>query len=266
MHRPDSKPTTVQFFRKLIRKSFLDIAGKFAVPSAGIHILNGHYLSRDTGDPQRFHDLLRQLQKQCRLIRIEEAVEMIAGHESPTEPCVAFTFDDGLDEHASAIAPVLEQFNINAAFFINPGFMDGDLSYRANFQDKVILTPGKVPMTWDQVMELQQRGHIIGSHGQNHLRLNTDDMDMINRELLVSKQTIEQHTGVPCIYFAYPYGGMADLSATALGMAQQHYHYIFSQSDHWRYHSFHGAVINRRHFEPFWPEEHIRYFLSVKKT
>lgn len=251
-----------QFFRKIV----LDLAGKFAKPAPGIHILNGHYLSRDTGDPQRFHDLLRHLQKQCSLVRIEEAVSLIVNRAKVNEPLVAFTFDDGFKEHATSIAPVIEEFGINAAFFINPGFIDGDAGYRKNFLKNIVMTPHKSPMTWEQIRELQQRGHIIGSHGQDHRRLNTDDLDMIDRELLVSKQTIEQHTGVPCIYFAYPYGGMADLSATALGMAQQRYRYIFSQSDHRRYHSFHGTVINRRHFEPFWPEEHVRYFLSVKKT
>ena len=27
-----------------------------------------------------------------------------------------------------------------------------------------------------------------------------------------------------------------------------------------------GEVINRRHIEPYWPKNHIKYFLSFKKN
>lgn len=34
-----------------------------------------------------------------------------------TRPAVAFTFDDGFDDCYHEIAPVLDEFNVNAAFY-----------------------------------------------------------------------------------------------------------------------------------------------------
>ena len=251
--------------RRSLRKLYLDIFGSLSSPARGVHILNAHYLSPQSADPVLFYDLLNNLRQSCNLIRIENAVRNISSHSLIKEPCVAFTFDDGFEEQATAIAPVLENFGINAAFFINPGFIDGDEEYRKNYKENIVLTPGKKPMTWDQINALRQNGHIIGSHGQDHIRLNINDPGLISRELLISKQIIETRTGAPCEYFAYSYGGMNDLSAAALSIAQKHYNYIFSQSDHHHYFSFDGKVINRRHFEPFWPLSHVKYFLGVRK-
>ena len=80
-----------------------------------------------------FRRLLNSLVRECRLIRIEEAVDRITKGDLPAEPCVAFTFDDGFEEHYNGIAPVLEEFGINAAFFILPGFIGGDEEYRDHY-------------------------------------------------------------------------------------------------------------------------------------
>ena len=41
--------------------------------------------------------------------------------------------------------------------------------------------------------------------------------------------------------------------------------YVFAQSVYKKYFSFDGKVINRRHFEPFWPISHMYYFLGCNK-
>jgi peptidoglycan/xylan/chitin deacetylase (PgdA/CDA1 family) len=252
--------------RKTLRKLVLDLFGTFAKPARGVHILNGHYLSRTNGQAGVFQAQLSSLQKMCRLIRIEEAVSLIVNQAKVNEPLVAFTFDDGFEECATGIAPVLESFNINAAFFINPNFIDGDSAYRDDFLTNIVDTPIKRPMTWEQIGELHKRGHVIGSHALDHVRLLMDDPAILNLQLQKSRQIIEAKINAPCEYFAYPFGGMHDLSDTALALARKQYKYIFSQSDHRHNVSFGGAVINRRHFEPYWPVSHVNYFLSVKKS
>ena len=97
---------------------------------------------------------------------MEEATSLILNHESVDEPLVAFTFDDGFMECHSMIAPVLEQFGVNAAFFINPNFANGDDVYIQNFTNNIVLTPGKTPMRWKEIRDLHERGHIIGAIGQ----------------------------------------------------------------------------------------------------
>lgn len=63
---------------------------------------------------------IKELSRHVRFIRVEEATSLILNHESVDEPLVAFTFDDGFMECHSMIAPVLEQFGVNAAFLSIP--------------------------------------------------------------------------------------------------------------------------------------------------
>lgn len=254
--------------RDLLRKNWLDCLGLFSRPAKGIHILNGHMLSRRPADAESvayFYNQLRQLEKRVRFIPVEEAVKLIGNKCDPDDPLVAFTFDDGFEECYSVLAPVLEDFGVNAAFFINPNFVEGDEKYVAQFTQQVVRTPGKQPMKWKQIKELQQRGHIIGAHTMDHYMINTQDRKVLEYQIKKCKSVIENQLSTPCEYFAFPYGRLEHANAKAIDMACRYYKYVFSQSDYKHYFSFEGRVINRRHFEPFWPVSHLYYFLSCKK-
>jgi len=218
-----------------------------------------------------FRRLIRKLQVQVRLIRIEEAVGRILRRDLPDDPCVAFTFDDGFAEQYSGIAPVLEEAGINAAFFMLPGFIDGDESFREElyqnyFRKDGFLTSPKAPMSWEQVIDLHRRGHVIGSHGMTHMRLREAPAEEVSREIRESREIIERHTSAMCEWFAYPSGGQHDISEAAVREAKRYYRVVFSQSDYRRYFSFNGEVGDRRHLERNWPGSHVRYFLSsIKK-
>lgn len=124
------------------------------------------------------------------------------------------------------------------------------------------MTPDKRPMTWPQIKELADRGHIIGAHTMDHFMINTDDVITLELQIGSCKHVIEGKTRHPCEYFAFPYGKLSHANETAIRMALQYYPYVFSQSDYKHYTSFGGVVINRRHFEPFWPVRHIKYSQS----
>lgn len=128
------------------------------------------------------------------------------------------------------------------------------------------MTPDKRPMRWNQICELSKRGHIIGAHTMDHYMVNSDYKQILEYQINTCKGVIENHTDVPCDYFAFPYGKLSQANDLAISIACQKYKYVFSQSDYKHYYSFSGKVINRRHFEPFWPIAHVKYFLSCKKT
>lgn len=250
--------------RQGARHIVLSTLGSVARPAPGIHILNGHR-TRGEAEPETFRRLLTRLQGHVRFIRVEEAVARIEAGDRPAEPLVAFTFDDGFTECRDVFAPVLEEFGVNALFFVNPNFVEGDEAYIRHFCADTVLTPGKRPMRWDDLRRLAARGHIIGAHTMDHHMIARGDDDTLRYQIQHCREAVEQAMGQPCEYFAFPYGRLTHASAHAIDMACATYPHVFSQSDYRHYFSFGGRVINRRHFEPFWPASHVRYFLSARK-
>lgn len=251
--------------RTWLRARVLDVLGAFSTPQPGIHILNGHRIEK-SDDADAFRKMLTELSKTVTFIRIEDAVRMIIERQCPSKPLIAFTFDDGFIDNYDVFAPILEEFGTNALFFINPNYVEGNEEYIQNFDDNVVMTPDKCPMRWNQICELSRRGHIIGAHTMDHYMVNSNDKRILEYQINTCKEVIENYTGVPCDYFAFPYGKLTQANDLSISIACQKYKFVFSQSDYKHYYSFGGKVINRRHFEPFWPIAHVKYFLSCKKT
>lgn len=251
--------------RQFARNRVLDFLGAFSRPANGIHILNGHR-TLDENEPETFRLMLKALSQKATLIKVEEAVQMIMNHEQPAKPLVAFTFDDGFMECYDIFAPILEEFNTNALFFVNPNYVNGDEHYIENFNNAIVMTPNKRPMRWEQLKELSERGHIIGAHTMDHYMINTNDEDTLKHQICDCKKVIEASIGKTCDYFAFPYGKLTHANQLSIDIACLHYKYVFSQSDYKHYFSFGNRVINRRHFEPFWPHRHVSYFLSCNKS
>jgi len=254
--------------RKKIRHNLLDILGMFSFPRPGVHILNGHYIGMEEYDKDVFRELLNELSKIVRLIRIEDAIFMIRNLDKcEMDQCyVAFTFDDGFEECFTKIAPVLEEFKLNALFFIIPNFIDGDADYIKKMCNETLNMPiVKNPMTWEQVLNLSDRGFLIGSHTLNHHNLaNCAQIDLYD-EILLSQKIIAEKINKPCVHFAYPYGRLSDINKVSIDLANEHYLYCFTQSNYKRYFSFENTFINRRHFEGNWPVRYLKYFLSCRK-
>ena len=256
------------FFRHIV----LSLFGTFCKPSPYVHILNGHMVDRlhdNDIDGLSFAKQLYGLKKYCDFVNIEQAVQMIREVVKVSRPTVAFTFDDGWRDCYTQIAPVLERYGVNAMFFINPNFADaadyGDEEYIENFTVNTTKSPGKRPMTWSQIKELQQRGFLIGAHTLDHYCINDNDIAELEHQIGDCKKVIEEKLGVPCDYFAFPYGRLEHANLKSIEIACKQYKYVFSQSDHKHFFSYDGLVINRRHFEPFWPVNHVKFFLSVRR-
>lgn len=255
--------------RKILRNVYLNIFGFFRKPSPGVHIINSHFITPNIstkGDIEIMDNYLRFLNRYCKFITIQEAVKLISSGNSPKDQCmVAFTFDDGFEECYSIIAPLLEKYNCNGAFFINSNYIESDEVYQFTF-NKRIDTYTKKPMNWHQLIDLHKRGHIIGAHTLDHVNMAELNNSEIENQLLINKQILENKLNYNCDYFAWTYGQLQHFSETALKLTQKYHKYIFSGTNYHHYFSFNGQVINRRHLEAFWPKNHIKYFLSVNKV
>ena len=259
--------------RLWMRNMLLSIVGTTKKPAPYVVILNGHMADwhhDNECDGKRFAKQLEVLHRYCDFVNIEEAVQMILDGKNVDRCTIAFTFDDGWRDCYTQIAPQLERYGVNAMFFINPGFADAadrnDETYIENFTVNTTKSPGKHPMTWEQIKDLQRRGFKFGAHTIDHYCIADDNITELEHQIGDCRTAIEEKLGEPCDYFAFPYGRLEHANPASIDIACRHYKYVFSQSDHRHFFSYGGKVINRRHFEPFWPISHVKYFLSHKRS
>lgn len=254
--------------RRQIRNITLSVLGNLRRIKPGIHIINAHFVS-PSDQESRINDFIAQLEyisKKGKLLRIEDAIQLILNQTEVDKPYVAFSFDDGFLECYEIIAPILEKYSINGAFFINPNFVECNTEYYSLFSKRVTVN-GKKPMNWKQIKDLHERGHLIGGHTLDHINLGDSSLkdEDLREQILECKNVIDLKIGSNCQAFAFPYGTFSNMSEKALSVISENYEYIFSGTDFKNYTSFNGQVINRRHIEPFWPISHLKYFLSFIK-
>ncbi len=116
---------------------------------------------------------------------------LTTGAPLPSKP-VMLTFDDGdLDQYETAL-PILDKLGFKGAFFI---------------MTVAIGRRGKQPyMDKAQIKDLSDRGHTIGSHTWDHHNVKKYQGDDWKTQVEEPKAKLEEITGKPVRYFAYPFG------------------------------------------------------------
>jgi peptidoglycan/xylan/chitin deacetylase (PgdA/CDA1 family) len=121
---------------------------------------------------------------------------------------VIITFDDGYADNAEVAAPILQQFGCSATFFVCAGLMGTTQTFPHD---------GRSPhrfknLSWDQVRMLHASGFEIGSHGWSHGNLGRLPLEEAKREVAMSLQVLREKLGRSPRCFAYPFGGIDDIS------------------------------------------------------
>jgi peptidoglycan/xylan/chitin deacetylase (PgdA/CDA1 family) len=112
---------------------------------------------------------------------------------------VRATFDDAF-RSAASVFPELERMGVPVQVFVCTGYArDGtplSIPELAGDDPHQLVT-----MTWDEL-----RGLDVGSHGVTHAHLTELSDEELRRELVESKERVEDELGRACTDFAYPYG------------------------------------------------------------
>lgn len=111
------------------------------------------------------------------------------GTKLPEKPVVV-TLDDGWENQYRYAYPILQKYNYPAVFFIYPGAVNA-----------------KHFLTWDEVNTMVSNNMIIGDHTYSHPELpKVTDATALNKEIVVSRQVIQDHIHKIVKDFAYPFG------------------------------------------------------------
>lgn len=131
---------------------------------------------------------------------------------------VVVTFDDGFASTSRA-RPALEEAGFPGTVFVVTDFVEsGDaLSFIPNGSGAVAADE-LAPLGWSELAELRELGWEVGSHTVTHPRLPDVASPELQRELELSRETIERRLGI-CETLAYPYGAADERVAAAAAEA-----------------------------------------------
>lgn len=178
--------------------SCVSVSATSHIPVLLYHDLQLTYTSdkaATTITPQKFEEHITTLLKNGYTpVSFEDAYNASLGMFSMPAKPVIISFDDGYDTNYKYAFPIIQKYNVKATIFV------------------VAKTVGKVLDTsvhfgWNEAKTMQQSGLVnIQSHTFEHKDLAKLDAFQLERELRLSKITIEKNLGTQCSIVAFPYG------------------------------------------------------------
>lgn len=154
---------------------------------------------------------------------------------SPANNKMHLSFDDGLKECYSIIAPILTRKGIPATFFVNPSFVDNQQLFhrfkRAILESKGILKQGSRSyyiqnvneldqlannngidfsrwqpyMNYDEIVDLKKSGFTIGAHSLDHPEMWTLCEEDQFQQVIQSMQWVNEHFQPEVKAFSFPF-------------------------------------------------------------
>jgi peptidoglycan/xylan/chitin deacetylase (PgdA/CDA1 family) len=143
----------------------------------------------------------------------------VAGAALPRK-AVLITFDDGYRDNLENAAPILLRHGYPAVIFIPTGFLDDDtpLPHETALVELGVRNP---TVRWSDLAALEASGLRVESHGVSHTRLSELEPEEVTRELVTSKQRLEERLGREVEAFAYIKGTSLDFGPEHPGLVQQ---------------------------------------------
>ncbi|HBI45743.1 MAG TPA: hypothetical protein DDY78_23260 [Planctomycetales bacterium] len=163
----------------------------------------------------RFRALCAMLRRRFRVVPLAEVFDVLRSGRPMPPRTVAVTFDDCYRDNLFA-ARVLAEYGLPASFFVPTAFVGTDHIFPWDHH-----LPRMANLTWDEVREMADMGHEIGSHTVNHANLGTASYEEARTELFESKAVLEKQLGRKVSWFAYRFGGREDLRPEAAALVEE---------------------------------------------
>jgi len=143
-----------------------------------------------TVSPEAFREQLEYLEQNgWHSISARDLADyLLEGTPLPPQPIV-ITIDDGNADLYRVAFPILKETRLRPVLFIVPTYM----GYGAYID-------------WPQLKEMVEAGFYVGSHSYDHPDLRKLSDAELKRQILESRQILEDHLGIEIDAFCYPFG------------------------------------------------------------
>lgn len=127
-----------------------------------------------------------------------------------SKPGLIISFDDGLRSNFDVSLPLLEEYGFTGWFMIPAGFVDLEPCRQVEFTRRMLIdfhsesNNERIALSWEEVKEIERRGHIVTCHSMNHKRL-SDKLTQADLEVEIkdSKELLELRLGHPINIFTW---------------------------------------------------------------
>lgn len=198
-------------------------------------------------------------------------VDLLTGLRRQKQLQLTLTFDDGF----RSAREVLEKLpGCRAIFFVSPNYLSiaddearerffyRNLLDRPNAQLKGSLSPSMEPLSWADLADLCRRGHTIGAHTLNHVRLSRlDSVRALEKEIIGSGDLLEDRLNTPIQWFAYPFGNLGSIHKKAYHIIEKRYQHMCTGLRGNNYLRLNSHVWWRDAIDPQWPREYVEFIL-----
>lgn len=159
---------------------------------------------------------IKWLRDRFDMVSLEEAQNRI--HAGNSRPAVCVTFDDGYADNCDVALPWLIEQQIPVTYFVTSGNVLSGEPFPHDRSAGIDLPPNTV----EQIESLAEQGVEIGAHTRTHADLGMiADETALRYEVMGSVADLEEITGKPVRYFAFPFGLHANLNGRAFAIARE---------------------------------------------
>lgn len=173
---------------------------RYAAKGRGIVVLAYHRVGALTPmavdlPDSLFVEQMHLLVETRRVVRLGEALRLLADPQPPEADPVVVTFDDGTADFLDHALPVLRDLAIPATLYVATAFIDEGRSFPHEGR----------PLSWPGLREVLDTGLVdVGTHTHSHLLLDRVDAHTARREFERSVGLVHDRLGVEAVDFAYP--------------------------------------------------------------
>jgi peptidoglycan/xylan/chitin deacetylase (PgdA/CDA1 family) len=188
---------------------------------APVMVLFYHRIADDepnawTASNAAFERQIRWLKRHFDMVSLAEAQHRIRnGYNS--RPTITVTFDDGYADNCQRALPFLIEQKVPCTYFVaSRHILEG-----RPFAHDVKRGRPLAPNTPEQIRELAAAGIDIGAHTRTHADLGqVKNIDTLYDEMIGSQRDLQEITGQPVRYFAFPFGQHKNLTPDAFELAR----------------------------------------------
>ncbi|WP_294093537.1 polysaccharide deacetylase family protein [uncultured Cetobacterium sp.] len=117
---------------------------------------------------------------------------------------IMLTFDDGYKDNYENAFPILKKYQFKGIIYI----LDGVKYNKWDVDDKNNPEKEFPLMNAEELLEMQKYGIEFGGHTSTHPKLAELSLENVKKEIILSKNNIENLVGKELLSFAYPYGSL----------------------------------------------------------